>query len=154
MEDLSRRTVLQLLKANKVLTLEFIIYKMPSFSSSSCKQWTVCFPRLTCRKRAGFNAQQILTQILSFSVFFFYGLKRNFLKFINSNGHFVVVWSFPLHFLCPSRFLRASQQNKLHSRLFYLLIVLHNSTHLALPPKKTKVNRKKYRNTKNHSKAS
>ena len=45
MKDLSCRPVQQLLQAQKVLTLEFFIRKMPSgFSNSSRKQRTVCFP--------------------------------------------------------------------------------------------------------------
>ena len=42
MEDLSRRPVQQFFQAQKVLTLEFFIYKIPDrFSDSSRKQWSL-----------------------------------------------------------------------------------------------------------------
>ena len=52
MENLSHCLILQLiLQAQKVLTLEFFAFKMPSsFSNSSHKQQTVCFPIVRTEK--------------------------------------------------------------------------------------------------------
>jgi len=78
MENLSHCLILQLiLQAQKVLTLEFFAFKMPSrFSNSSHKQRTVCFPIVRTEK-CRFSwatillvfTELIIVQILFFAIF-------------------------------------------------------------------------------------